>query len=181
MRRFLTVLVLALAPAFAGGGASAQGFGGGAFEGMGDSTDPIQIEADRLEVMDGDGIAVFSGNVAVNQGTTQLKTDRLRVQYSRDGGGNAGPGGNVRTIEATGRVAVRSGDQFATAEKAVVNMESQIANLSGNVSVSQGNNIIEACVVTIDMRTNDIDVQPCPKKDGGTGRVKVLIDRTAGQ
>lgn len=165
---------LALAPVAAG----AQAFGG-AFEGMSDSDEPIQIEADKLEVADSEGTAVFSGNVAVTQGTTLLKTDRLKVYYGRDAQGQTGPGGNVRKIEAQGKVAVRSGDQVASAEQAEVDMESQIASLSGNVSVSQGNNIITGCTVTIDMKTNDIDVKPC--KTGGGGRIKVLIDRTAGQ
>jgi lipopolysaccharide export system protein LptA len=154
--------------------AQAQNFGG-AFEGMSNSDEPIQIEADRLEVADRDGTAEFSGNVSVSQGSTLLKTDRLKVFYSRDANGNAGPGGNVRKIEATGRVAVRSNDQVATAERATVDMAAQIATLSGNVSVSQGKNIIAGCTITIDMKTNNVDVQPCKKESGG--RVKVLIDR----
>jgi lipopolysaccharide export system protein LptA len=154
--------------------AYAQNFGG-AFEGMTDSNEPIQIEADRLEVADRDGTAEFSGNVSVSQGSTLLKTDRLKVLYSRDSNGNAGPGGNVRKIEALGRVAVRSNDQVASAERATVDMEAQVATLTGNVSVSQGKNIITGCTITIDMKTNNVDVQPCKKESGG--RVKVLIDR----
>lgn len=156
-----------------GGTAVAQDFGG-AFDGMRNSDEPVQIEADRLEVTDRDGIAVFEGNVSVVQGTTVLKTSRLKAFYARDAQGNAGPGGNLRRIEASGRVAVRSGDQVATADKAVVDMQTQMVNLSGNVSVSQGANIITGCIITVDMRTNDIDVRPCST---GGGRVKVLIDR----
>ncbi len=173
--RILAVLVAVLA---ASGLSHAQTFGG-AFDGMSNSKEPIQIEADKLEVDDNAGTAVFSGNVAVNQGSTLLKTDRLRVVYSRDSGGKAGPGGNVKQIEATGRVAVRSNDQVASAEKATVNMETQMASLSGNVSVSQGNNIITGCLVTINMKTNNIDVKPCQNTQTG-GRVKVLIDRAPG-
>jgi lipopolysaccharide export system protein LptA len=144
---------------------------GGAFEGMRNSDEPIQIEADRLEVTDESGMAVFQGNVSVVQGSTQMRTSSLRVFYSRDAQGNAGAGGNVRRIEAEGGVAVRSRDQLASADQAVVDMQTQIATLNGNVSVSQGSNIITGCVVTLNMRTNNIDVKPCG------GRVKVLIDR----
>jgi lipopolysaccharide export system protein LptA len=155
--------------------AGAQTFGG-AFEGMSNSDEPIQIEADRLEVQDQDGTATFSGNVAVTQGSTQMRTKNLRVHYSRDSNGKAGPGGNVKKIEASGGVAVQSNDQVASADKATVDMETQIASLSGNVSVSQGNNIITGCLITINMKTNNIDVKPC-SKESGSGRVKVLIDR----
>jgi lipopolysaccharide export system protein LptA len=169
-RFFLSIAVVMLASV----AAYAQNFGG-AFEGMSNSDEPIQIEADRLEVADRDGTAEFSGNVSVSQGSTLLKTDRLKVRYSRDAKGNAGPGGNVRRIEALGRVAVRSNDQVASAERATVDMEAQVATLTGNVSVSQGKNIITGCTITIDMKTNNVDVQPCKKESGG--RVKVLIDR----
>jgi lipopolysaccharide export system protein LptA len=159
-------------------GALAQTFGG-AFDGMSNSDEPIQIEADRLEVADKNGTAVFSGNVSVTQGSTLMRTKNLKVLYARDAKGKAGPGGNVKKIEASGGVAVQSNDQVASADKAIVDMDSQIASLSGNVSVSQGNNIIMGCLITIDMKTNNINVKPCGDS-GGSGRVKVLIDRATG-
>jgi lipopolysaccharide export system protein LptA len=168
-----TVLLLLAAHGFA----AAQTFGG-AFDGMSNSSEPIQIEADRLEVADKDGTAVFSGNVSVTQGSTLMRTKSLKVLYARDAKGKAGPGGNVKKIEASGGVAVQSNDQVASADKAIVDMETQIASLSGNVSVSQGNNIITGCLITINMKTNNIDVKPCG--DTGSGRVKVLIDRATG-
>jgi lipopolysaccharide export system protein LptA len=155
------------------GPASSQNFGG-AFDGMRNSSEPIQIAADRLEVADGKGTAVFQGKVEVIQGSTVLKTSRLFVEYARNSEGGAGPGGNINRIEASGGVAIRSRDQHATAQKAEVDMRTQIATLSGNVSVSQGNNVIEGCLVIMNMKTNNIEVKPCG------GRVKVLIDQSSG-
>ena len=152
--------------------ASAQNLGG-AFDGMRDSGEPIQIQADRLEVEDKKGTAEFHGNVEVVQGSTVIRTSRLLVYYSKDSNGKAGPGGNVRRIEASGTVAVRSKDQVASANSAVVDMETQIATLKGDVAVSQGSNIITGCLVTVNMKTNDIGVEPC----AGKGRVRVQIDR----
>ncbi|MGB7285861.1 MAG: lipopolysaccharide transport periplasmic protein LptA [Salaquimonas sp.] len=142
---------------------------GGAFEGMSNSKDPVQIEADRLEVADGQGIAIFDGNVAVTQGSTLLKAKKLKVHYLRDAKTDD-PGGNVRKIEATGKVAVRSGDQMATADSAVVDMQEQIATLSGNVTVSQGENILVGCKLRINMATNAANLTPCDK-----GRVQMVF------
>jgi lipopolysaccharide export system protein LptA len=153
--------------------AVAQNFGG-AFDGMRNSDEPIHIAADRLEVADGEGTAVFQGKVEVIQGSTILKTSRLFVKYARDAEGRAGPGGNINRIEASGGVAIRSRDQHATAQKAEVDLQTQIATLSGDVSVSQGNNVIEGCLVIMNMKTNNIEVKPCG------GRVKVLIDQSSG-
>lgn len=142
--------------------AHAQSFGG-AFEGMSNSKDPVQIEADRLEVIDGQGVALFDGNVAVTQGSTLLKAKKLKVYYLRDAKTNE-PGGNVRKIEATGKVAVRSGDQMATADSAIVDMKAQIATLSGNVTVSQGENVLVGCNLRINMATNAANLTPCAKQ-----------------
>jgi lipopolysaccharide export system protein LptA len=166
----LGAILLATAMGAGFGEARAQSFGG-AFEGMSNSKEPIQIEADRLEVIDGEGTALFEGNVAVVQGTTLLKTRKLKVYYNRESTGT-GPGGNVRKIEATGKVAVRSGDQQATADAAVVDMKDQIATLSGNVTVSQGANILTGCNLVINMATNAANLTPCKET---SGRVKMLF------
>ena len=161
----LAIAGLLLCPA---GQAAAQSFGG-AFEGMSNSKEPIQIEADRLEVVDGQGTALFEGNVAVVQGTTLLKTSRLKVYYSREAQSDA-PGGNIRKIEASGKVAVRSGDQMASADTAVVDMQAQRATLSGNVVVSQGESVLEGCKLQINLATNAANLTPCANAAGGRVR-----------
>ncbi len=161
---FSSIFLFAIYPNFA----SAQSFGG-AFEGMSNSNEPIQIEADRLQVEDGQGVALFEGNVAVNQGTTLLKASKLKVYYLRDAKTDK-PGGNVKKIEATGKVAVRSGDQMATANSAIVDMQAQIATLEGDVSVSQGVNILTGCKLRINMATNAANLTPCP-----SGRVQMVF------
>lgn len=132
--------------------ASAQNFSG-AFDGMKDNKEPVQIESDSLEVQDEKGVAYFTGNVSVVQGSTILKTSKLTVYYAR-GGNGAGAAGNVKRIIATGKVAVRSEDQHATANKADVDMVKQMAVLSGSVTVSQGLNVVSGEKLVINMRTN---------------------------
>jgi len=76
MPRVLTVLLaLALAPAaLAPADALAQGSMSEAFKGFGaNRKDPIQIEADSLEVRDKESVALFSGNVLVRQSQTVMK------------------------------------------------------------------------------------------------------------
>ena len=158
--------------------ASAQNFGG-AFAGMRDRDKPVEIEADRLEVTDEQGIAIFEGNVSVSQGSTLLKAKRLKVFYVRDAKGAVGPGGNVRRIEASGRVAVRSDDQAATADSAIVDMQGQVATLSGNVAISQGESIVTGCQLKVNLATNAATLEPCKSQASG-GRVKMLFTPQSG-
>ncbi|MCB1460458.1 MAG: hypothetical protein KDJ48_14580, partial [Nitratireductor sp.] len=54
---------------------------------LGDRNQPADITADRLEVLDGKGLAIFDGNVKVVQGKTSLETVKLTVSYGEGNGG----------------------------------------------------------------------------------------------
>ena len=140
--------------------------------------EPVQIEADRLDVRDTEGKAVFSGNVEVVQGEISLRAAEMTVEYARDGasGGSAagglGSAGNIRRIDATGGVYVRSGDQVATGDRGSFDMASEIITLSGDeVVLTDAGNVITGCRLTIAMKTGNAQVEPC-----GQGRVKLLLE-----
>ena len=170
MSKILRIITLLAVACFAHP-SFAQSFGG-AFEGMGNSDEPIQIEADNLEVVDGQGLAKFNGNVTVVQGTTILKAASLKVFYLNNESSNANPNSRIKKIEAGGgKVAVRSGDNYATANQMVVDMLTEVVTLRGDVVVSQGDNVVNGCVLVVELKTNDADLRPCQDK----GRVKIVL------
>ena len=58
--------------------------------------EPIQIESDKLEVLDAEHKANFIGNVNVKQGPTLMKAAKMTVFYAQDGSGSAATGsGNI--------------------------------------------------------------------------------------
>jgi len=160
-----TVIFLSLfVPGFA------QDFSG-AFEGMQDSDQPIQITSNKLEVKDKQGTAVFSGNVEVVQGATILNAKRMKVSYSR---GSKTPDGNLKYIEATGKITVRSGNQRVSADRGEFNMVRQTVKLTGNVMITQGNNVVRGCVLEVNLKTSSAVLKPC--KNGATsGRPQMLF------
>ncbi len=155
--------------------ASAQNFGG-SFDGLSNTGEPVQIEADKLEVIDNDNTAILTGNVSVVQGTTILKAGRIKVNYLKNGSSeNSG----IRTIEATGgRVAVRSGDNKATADKALVNMETEIVTMTGDVIISQGSSVVNGCFLKVNLKTNVSEFKACNSSQTAkksNGRVKLVL------
>lgn len=160
---FLSGWIIALSTA-----AHAQSFGG-AFEGVGDNDEPIQIEADRLEIVDNENTALLTGNVSVVQGTTILKARQIKVYYLRGDEAKQSKSG-IKRIEASGKVAVKSQENRATADRATVNMVTEIVTMSGNVIMSQGNNVAKGCEVVVNLKTNVSEIKQCG------GRVKLLLD-----
>jgi len=170
--RFSIIAATFIAALAAGGVASFGQATGDAFKGFRSSNDkPIQIEADSLEVRDGEKLAIFKGNVDVKQGETTMRAATLWVYY--DGSvkpGAAGAGQGISRIEAKGAVIVSSGNNKATGQDAVFNMKTQEVVLTGDVVLTQCENIIRGKKLTVNLDTGKAQLS-------GTGRVQALFSQ----
>jgi lipopolysaccharide export system protein LptA len=166
-RRLCRIAAAALALAL-GVPALAQDFGS-AFKGFStDSENPIQIEADRLEVRDEEKLAIYQGNVTVHQGDTLLKTAELHVFYSGGGQGpNAGPSASLERIIANGGVVVQSQNKTATGDEAVFEMADETITLTGNVVLTEDENIVRGDRLVVDLRSGEAQMQG--------GRVQTIL------
>lgn len=153
-------------------GARAQDFAAAFADFDTGSGDPIQIEADKLEVRDAEKVAVYSGNVRVRQGDTILEAPELRVFYVGQAAPNGAAGSSVTRIEAGPGVSVRSGDQTATGDRAVLDMAKDLVTLEGNVILTQGTNVVRGDRVVVNLATKQGRVEG--------GRVQTLITPTGG-
>lgn len=161
--------------------AAASGGMSDAFKGFGaNGKDPIQIEADSLEVLDKDRNAVFTGNVHVLQKDTVLKTQRLRVFYEGNGAADLAKGGGdsqaIRRFEAEGKVLISQKDQTVTGDKGWFDMHSQTAQITGGVVLTQGKNVARGERLSIDLKSGQYKLD-------GTGRVQLILEsqKPAGQ
>jgi lipopolysaccharide export system protein LptA len=164
---------------------------------------PVQIEAATLEVHDKSKTATFSGNVQVVQGDTTMRCRSLVVFYGQEVGiGEAGGeattgtaaksqlGGtkgaqNIRRIEARGGVTVLTKDQSASGDLGIYDLKTKTITLSGNVVVSQGQNVIHGERVVVDTETGNARVESGSSGAGASagsgGRVRALIQPGKGQ
>ena len=165
---------------------------------------PVQIEAATLEVRDKNKEATFSGNVEVVQGDTTMKCQSLVVFYGQEVGLAARPDGtavtnaksapgtpqsaqNIRRIEARGGVTVITKDQNASGDLGIYDLKTKTITLSGNVVVSQGQNVIHGERVVVDMTTGNARVESGSSNGAavagaaGPNRVRALIQPSKGQ
>lgn len=152
-----------------------------AFKGFGaNGKDPIQIEADSLEVQDKDRNAVFTGNVHVVQKDTVLRTQRLRVFYEGNGAADLAQGGGnpqaIRRFEAEGKVLITQKDQTVTGDKGWFDMTTQTAQITGGVVLTQGKNVARGDRLSIDLKSGQYKLD-------GAGRVQLILEsqKPAGQ
>lgn len=138
---------------------------------------PIQIESDHLEVREGDSVAIFTGNVAVVQGAMLLRSGKMTVHYNKEGSGSVATGSSdIERIEVENKVYVKSDAQVATADRGSFDMKSEVLVLSGKeVVLSEGDNIIVGCRLTVQMATGLANLEGCGGDSGGSGRVRMLL------
>lgn len=148
--------------AFVAGAALAQSpFGGFSH----DSTQPIEIAADSLEVREADNLAIFTGKVVAGQGTLRLTANELEVTYGDGGGGS----GEIQSLRAKGDVFIANGAETAAGEWATYDVAAGLISMGGAVTLTQGGNVVKGNALTINLDTGQ------GKVDGGSGRVKSVF------
>ena len=141
-----------------------------------DSNRPVEIEGDKLEVMEDQSMAVFDGNVRVSQGNTVLRTGRLVIHYaggSAASGSITGGGSSIERLEASRGVNIQSETQVATGDTGTFDMASEVLVLSGKrVTLTEGGNVATGCKLTVSMKTGRATLSGC---GGSGGRPTILL------
>lgn len=130
-----------------------------------DISAPVEVAADALSVDQATGKAVFSGNVQISQGEMRLQAATVTVTYAE------GDRRRIRALEAEGDVTLVSGPDAAEAAHASYDVEAGRVTLTGDVLISQGQNVLTGQTVTVDLETGSAQVE---------GRVRSIL-QPAGQ
>lgn len=133
---------MCIAPALAFAQSAALGFG----QSSTNTSHPIEMTSQTLEVSQTDGSALFIGDVLIIQGDLRLNADRVRVINNSVGTG-------IKRLEASGNVILVSGPDAAKAQSATYTIASNTILMTGNVLVSQGPTTLSSDQMTIDIET----------------------------
>ena len=140
-----------------------------------DTSLPIEITADFLEVQQEEQIAVFTGNVDAAQGELNLRADKLIVHYRS----NAAESNAISMIEAFGNVFLSSPTEIAQGEKGVYNLDTDKIELTGGVVLTRGESVIRGDRLDMDLASGRTRVSStsaaAQQGDPGSGRVKALF------
>jgi lipopolysaccharide export system protein LptA len=110
-----------------------------------DTDAPVDVAADRIEVQDRADRAVFSGNVVVRQAEMTLSAARLTVAYSDVGGIQ------IRRIDASGGVTVRSPSETASGNFAIYDLDRRIITMLGGVTLTRGQSHVRGARLVLDL------------------------------
>lgn len=116
-----------------------------------DSSAPIEITADSLEVRQSEQLAIFSGNVVAGQGTLRLTANEVKVFYIQES--SDADTGAISKLDATGNVFLSNGAETAKGAKGTYDVRRGIVEMSGDVILTQGANAASGQTLEIDLNT----------------------------
>ena len=115
----------------------------------GDSKAPVSIDAAKLEYFEKEQKLVYSGGVVAKQGDSTLRSTNLviflasSVIQATPAASSGSSDSQIKRMEAAGPVTIVSKDQVGTGDRATFNREENKCLLLGNVTLSQGGNVIK--------------------------------------
>lgn len=143
MNRFLS---LCLAAALACGPAAAQL--------VSNSEEPIDIFGDKVEVVD--QVVTLLGNARAVQGEGILSADRIVAKLDENR--------NPKTIECQQNVRYSNGKEAVAGDSALYDDAERTITFTGNVVVTQGENVITGGVLVYWVDTGRINLTPAQGK-----------------
>jgi lipopolysaccharide export system protein LptA len=146
----------------------------------GDSKEPVNIDAAKLDYFDKEQKLVYTGNVVATQGQSKLRATTLVIFLSpKDTTAAAGvpsSSSQVRRMEAAGPVTIMSKDQIGTGDSGIFERSENKVYLIGNVTLTQGPNVTKGDKLIYDLTTKQAAVTGRVRSmflpSGGAGEVK---------
>ncbi len=123
----------------------------------------LDITADSLEVDQATGVTVFSGSVRASQGDLRLTAERVEVEFSPRADGS---GQRIDRLQASGGVTLVTPEEAMEAAEATYVLGAQTLQMSGDVVIVQGENVLSGDRFSADLRAGTGQIQ---------GRVRTII------
>lgn len=141
-----------------------------------DRDQPIELEADTVTVNDAKKISIYTGNVILNQGTLQIKADKMIVREDQDGFQHSTCTGNPTTFKQkrTGKDEWMQG----SGQRIEYNARMDKVQLYTNAWVKRGEDVVTGDYISYDANAEYAEVIGGTKANpNGTAgsRVKATI------
>lgn len=117
-----------------------------------DSSAPVEITSEELELDQETGTAIFTGDVIVRQGDMTMTCQRMQVEYGVD----PDTGKNeITVIRMFGGVTFVSKQEAAEADRAVYDLSTDMLIMYENVLVTQGATALSADQLTYNLASGN--------------------------
>lgn len=123
-----------------------------------DSSAPIEINADNLEVLQEENKAIFTGHVVAIQGKVRLKSDKMTVYYAQKDEGRKTAevdpqSGAIKKIDVEGSVFLSTPEETARGARGIYDVDQNLITLQDNVVLTRAKNTLKGNRLVYDFAT----------------------------
>ena len=126
---------------------------------------PVAWGADRTEYLDAEGILKLIGRAELVQAENRLRANAIDL-YTTPSGPGGGGGGDVREVVAVGDVYFVTPTQVVRGDRAVYTASSDTIVVTGDVILTQGENVMTGSRLTIHVATSRATMDGAPSSAG---------------
>lgn len=137
------------------------------------SSEPINIEADRMISHENDNTVVFIGNVDARQGQLTIRSDEMTVFYTESKGGDGQQtSSQMEKLICKNNVQVTQDDWLGTSDRMDYFAKERKAILSGNAKAWQGQNMVsgKTIIYYLDEKRSIVE-----QDEATQGRVRAVL------
>ena len=120
-------------------------------ETAGPESSEIQVEAQRIEIDQEEGLAVFTGNVVLRHATLELRCERMTARVGEEG--------RLVSVEASGGVRIAASGLIATAGAVRYDPGAGRLILTGRPSVRNASGQLRGREIAIDVRSGRVSIR----------------------
>ncbi|MFN3406499.1 MAG: lipopolysaccharide transport periplasmic protein LptA [Caldimicrobium sp.] len=129
----------------------------------------INIDADKMEIFEDEGVAVFTGKVFATTKDMKLWADKLYVYYAKNNQTGSTAKRELQRVIAIGRVKIEKEKWKAICGKATYYKDQEKLYLEENPKVWHEDNLVEGDLIIVYFKEDRSEVF---SKEGGRVRVK---------
>ena len=133
-----------------------------------DTYQPLDISAERLEMQQKQGRAIFSGAVQVVQGGLTLRSDTITVFYALE---NTDGDPSISRLDAQGKFELQSASETLVGDWGIYDVDRQLVTVGGDVVFRQGQTELKGSRLEFDLVSGLAKLDGQDTNDAG-GRVR---------
>jgi len=127
------------------------------------NSEPVEITADSLEVIQAENKAIFTGDVQANQGDMNIRSDKMTVHYKPAKPSKADVGeknasspddaSKISKVEVDNNVFISTPKETAKGDHGVYDVDAGIITLEGDVTLTSMKNIVKGHKLVYNLKT----------------------------
>lgn len=118
-----------------------------------DTSKPVEITADSLEVLQEESKAIFTGDVQAKQGDLDIRAEKMTVYYKKDGKEQKNDANKISKVEIDKNVFISTPGETAKGNKGIYDVDAGMITLEGDVTLTSLKNIVKGQKLVYNLKT----------------------------